>query len=213
MTDLLDEAEAGVDSLPLHGDASEDDLVGALADEDGHRLLEAADDAADLLETADSRALLEALDLAELPDGSRPETIPEAIAGGEQSGVEDLRVLVKLARLSDGIDRDCGESLAELRTVVADRTDEHGREEGLQSTMRSALGDFGDEVQDLRGRLEGMAGDDGDADTAADDASNDERDYADVGSRQNSTMYSTMALPPSERPDMGQSTRHSTMPK
>ncbi len=215
VTDLLNEAESGVDSPLSYEDASEDELVGASADEDGHGLLEAANDAADLLETADSRALLEALDLAELPDGSRPETILEAIAHGERARVEDLHVLVTLAKLSDGSDRDLRESLEDLRVAVADRTGERGDTRGsdLQSAMRSALGDFGDDVRDLRDRLERTAGGDGDVDTTTDDVSSDERDYAAVGSRRNSTMYSTMALPPSERPDMGRSTRHSTTPK
>ena len=268
VTELLEAADRGVDSLPPLEETSEGDGYDALEAADG--LPEAAEDARALLSTTDSRELLEALGLAELPDGREPETIPEAIAGGDQASIADLRVLLKLARVADA-DHD-GEGLEDaleaLRDVVesrdepvdrgdgdraeddeettetdaettedtdeaagdetdaeetveseaadsADESDGDGLESALQSTVGDALEGFGDDVRDVRDRLEAATADedeDVDGEAAEDDESTlDAFDAGDAASGP-STMYSTMAPPPSERADMRRRTGYSTMP-
>lgn len=273
VTELLEAADRGVDSLPPLEEASEDDVYDAAGDSDD--LLEAAEDARALLSTTDSRDLLEALGLAELPDGSEAETIPEAIVGGDQESVADLRVLLKLARVADA-DHD-GEgfedALEALRDVVesrdeaadrgdgdpaesdtaeateadeapgdetdaetdvesedesADESDDDGLESELRSTVGDALEGFGDDVRDVRDRLEAATVDE-DEDEGADDEAEEEAEETDdeTGEDDDSmldafdaddaasgrpTMYSTMAPPPSERADMRRRTGYSTMP-
>ena len=282
LTELLEEAER-VDAVPSLEAASEDDVYDALGEADG--ILESAEDARALISTTDSRDLLEALGLAELPDGGEAETIPEAIAAGDTERLVDLHVLLKLARVADA-DHD-GEdlegALEALREGVerrdeegSDRTDDDseersdddgdrddesethddreralddgderpdgdedgaadaestegvdadaGLEEELRSTMSDALEGFGDDVRDVRDRLEAVTVDDDaestgeseDEGTEEDDAEDDSMlddvfDSEDAPSR-NPTTYSTMAPRPSDRADMRVSTRYSTMP-
>ena len=79
-----------------------------LSDEDGDGessrtdLLESAERANELLESADPDELLAAVGLDALPDGSEPNSIPEAIAKGDPERVEGLQRLLHLANLADG---------------------------------------------------------------------------------------------------------------
>ncbi|WP_394743283.1 hypothetical protein [Natronococcus roseus] len=103
ITEILDEAstESGALAVPDEdGDGADDDL------------LELSEEAADLLESTDPRELLEAVGLGTLEDGTEPETVPEAITKGEPDRVEELRRLVRLAKLGDR------EEEGELETAI-----------------------------------------------------------------------------------------------
>ncbi|WP_255191283.1 hypothetical protein [Natronobeatus ordinarius] len=287
VTELLEAADRGVDSLPPLEETSEGDGYDALEAADG--IPEAAEDARALLSTTDSRELLEALGLAELPDGSESGTIPEAIAGGDPEHVADLRVLLKLARVAeaDHDGQDLEAALESLRDVVesrdeaadrgdgdrtgadaetaedaderaedeaagdetdaetdvesedesADESDDDGLESELRSTVGDALEGFGDDVRDVRDRLEAATADEGEGedegavgeeeetagededagdetDESADEDDESMLDAFDSGDTASGppTMYSTMAPPPSERADMRRRTGYSTMP-
>ncbi|WIV67075.1 hypothetical protein [Natrialbaceae archaeon AArc-T1-2] len=229
-SDLLAEAEAALESVPTPGNASEDELHETF--EDG--LHETADDASDLLETTDADELLAALGLAELSDGSEPASIPEAIVHGERERVATLRALLTLAKLADSEDEsERRQSLSTLQEAVDERTADEPRtetEDGAETdegavddlegefreTVRSTLEKFGDDVRGFRDRLETVASDtdDGGDDDGGGDEASEEDDWIPSGadSSRNPTTYSTIAPPPSERPDVRSVTRHSTMP-
>lgn len=172
--ELLSSAEASLESLPDRGD--ETNLTEALTSDDGDNLREAATEASDLLEENDSQAVLEAISLAELPDGSRAETLPEAIARGDAETVSKLRALTKLAKLSDRWDeRDKGESgaledgVTALRETLADRSD----------ALEADISGDEDEKRDGDGESEanaegGAAEEEGSGDEADDKASADD---------------------------------------
>ena len=192
-------------------------------DEVDEDTLEAATAARDLVETTDPDRLLEAFDLEESA------TLPQAIAAGDDEAVEDLHALLELAKLADETDRGDGERPA------ADETDEDTRgDEGdsdletqLRDSMRSAFDEFGEDVQGFRDHLEELT--DGENEGAAaneatrdgtetdrsDEATADSDDEAMTdrdGTSRQSARLSTMAPPPSDRPDMRAVRRHSTMP-
>ncbi|WP_435552882.1 hypothetical protein [Natrinema sp. CGMCC1.2065] len=237
-------------------------------------LLETAREADDILESADPDDLLGAVGLDTLEDGSEPDSIPEAIARGEQERVADLQRLLRLSRLADRADDGgLGDAVGELQDAIGERaesaadTDENagdadGKEtadgetmagsdtlestesesgaesstddlgDGLRSVMRDSFADFGDEVSQLKARLEerraGAADSDADDTTAGDEAAAAEAEAADEdegllgsglgGDRERGTAsggpsrHSTMAPPPSQRADMRGTARHSTMP-
>ncbi|MFC6718572.1 hypothetical protein ACFQGT_01235 [Natrialbaceae archaeon GCM10025810] len=168
---LLTEAEEHAGSLLSSGDEG--------ADGDGTALLEAAEEAANLVEGTPPRDLLEAVGLDRLEDGGEPETIPEAIARGDPERVEDLRRLLRLAKLShtadDGSDlegsvgafRERLEQRADAtdagsmepgssETDPADREESEGEEDVDESTGDTDLGD------ELRSSLESSMGEFGD---------------------------------------------------
>lgn len=111
ITEILNAADAESGSvLTADGDESDDA---------GRNLLSVADEASDLLESTEPRELLEAVGLGTLPDGSEPETLPEAIAKGDSDDVEKLHRLLRLAKLADRSDeREVEETLGELRTAI-----------------------------------------------------------------------------------------------
>jgi hypothetical protein len=76
------------------------------SDDAGENLLDAADEAADLVESMEPPELLEAVGLGSLDDGSEPETVSEAITESDPDRVDDLRRLLRLAELSDQSDAD-----------------------------------------------------------------------------------------------------------
>lgn len=118
MTDQLDDQITEI----LNAVDAERDAVLADDGENGGEtgeLLEAADEARDLLESTEPRDVLEAVGLGTLPDGSNPETIPEAIAAGDSERVEDLHRLVRLARLADRSDEtDVEGAVGDLREAI-----------------------------------------------------------------------------------------------
>lgn len=140
---VLDDAESSLDSL---ADEDQDEL---LADED-HSLREVADDAAALIADTDSESLLEALSLSSLPDGSEPESIPQAIAEGDSEKVATLQALTKLSKLSkqwDGGDEDAfGDGLEAAREAVETESDLlEGETDRDESTDESADGSTADD--------------------------------------------------------------------
>ncbi|QCC57741.1 hypothetical protein NP511_04140 [Natrinema thermotolerans] len=124
---------------------------------------------------------------------------------------------------------DAAES-TESESGAESSTDDLG--DGLRSAMRDSFADFGDEVSQLKARLEerraGAADSDADDTTAGDEAAAAEAEAADEdegllgpglgGDRERGTAsggpsrHSTMAPPPSQRADMRGTARHSTMP-
>ncbi|GAB3025724.1 DNA polymerase V family protein [Natronobiforma cellulositropha] len=89
-------------------------------------------------------------------------------------------------------------------------------ESPLADAVSERLGAFGDDLEGLRGTLEGALGDDSSEEPGGEGETDDEDDplFDSFGSSESAkgTMYSTVAPPPSERADMRTSTRHSTMP-
>lgn len=116
ITAILDDAstESGALAVPENGD-------GDGADDD---LLELAEEAADILEETDPRTLLEAVGLGTLEDGTEPETVPEAITKGQPDRVEELRRLVRLAKLADRSEGgELGDVIDGLREATGDEDD------------------------------------------------------------------------------------------
>ncbi|WP_049923807.1 hypothetical protein [Halopiger djelfimassiliensis] len=117
VTDVLNEADAASGSALSRGDDSDAD------DESATRgLLEIADEASEILESAEPGELLEAVGLDTLPDGTEPESIPEAIARGDAEQVEDLRRLLNLAKLTDSADEGTLQgAVGDLRARIDER--------------------------------------------------------------------------------------------
>ncbi|APW99666.1 hypothetical protein CHINAEXTREME_18655 [Halobiforma lacisalsi AJ5] len=124
VTEILDETDAASARLMTAGDEGEDE---APADADEFR--EAARKANELVASADPDALLEAVGLDTLPDGSEPSSIPEAISEGDADAVEDLERLLRLADLGDRVDED--EVASDLDVAV----------DGLQAATRGGDGE------------------------------------------------------------------------
>jgi len=252
--EILTEADTSSGSL-VAGDGGD----GAAETE----LLETATEANDLLESADPDELLTAVGLDTLEDGTEPGSIPEAIARGKQEHVAVLQRLLRLANLADRADEDSLEVAAsDLRETISERTasaagdEEQGvggdrsdelaadesddaeetaadLEDRLRSSMKTSFEQFGDEIRQLKARLEtasaGTPSREGaDADAAddataeADDAETaDDESLAETGrggdrnrgtASGSPTSHSTLAPPPSERADMQGTGRYSTMP-
>ncbi|MBZ6493587.1 hypothetical protein [Natrinema longum] len=166
-------------------------------------LLETAQEANELLETADPADLLAAVGLDTLADGTEPASIPEAIARGDQETLEDLQRLLHLAKLAGRADDGTLDATADgLRETIGDReesakpdadttadadteatggdtADETSDDLGdrLRSSMRSSFEQFGGDVAQLRERLESAS--DG---TARSDASAADETAIDAGS-------------------------------
>ncbi|MEY7847832.1 hypothetical protein AB7C87_01330 [Natrarchaeobius sp. A-rgal3] len=141
-----------------------DAVGGAVVSGDGEStepLLEAADEADEILASAEPSAVLEAVGLDRLPDGSEPDSIPAAIAHGDPDDVEALERLLSLAKLSD---RSNGESLETavggLREAIESGEDETDEE--------SPAGDGAGGSEGSEADADDGNGDDGDADEAGD---------------------------------------------
>ncbi|WP_255169696.1 hypothetical protein [Natrononativus amylolyticus] len=197
---VLEDAESRLESLPDDDDAEWSEL---LEDED-NPLREAADEAAALIDDTDSESLLEALSLTSLPDGSEPESIPQAIAEGDSEKVETLQALTRLSKLSDSWDGDDESALEDrfedVRETLAAPTDEgEGADESstdesadaeddgldvgesIQSAMSDAFDGFGDEFREAKTQLEGLVGDDEEASGETEDEETDDEDEGDDG--------------------------------
>ncbi|WP_117365872.1 hypothetical protein [Natrarchaeobaculum sulfurireducens] len=90
-------------------------------------LLEVAEAASEFLESNDPQAVLEAVGLDMLPDGSEPESIPAAIVRGDEREVEALKRMMNLAKLADDAD---GDALADATAPLRDRLDDAAELEG-----------------------------------------------------------------------------------
>lgn len=145
LSSVRDELES--ESVPDDVDAGE---LGALGGD--HDLADHAEDAREVLETNDPKAVLEAVGLAELPDGSEPSSIPEAIARGSEERVRELHALVTLASLAEwGEDEDADELeavLSDLRETLAEGEPEVGGEEEPDGDGPSEGETPGDETDD-----------------------------------------------------------------
>ncbi|ELY56134.1 hypothetical protein C491_14342 [Natronococcus amylolyticus DSM 10524] len=97
VAEILDEASTESETL-LAPEASADDA--------GRDLLEVAREADEFVASSEPTALLEAVGLGTLPDGSEAESVFEAIARGDPERVEDLHRLLRLAKLGDRSDED-----------------------------------------------------------------------------------------------------------
>ncbi|MGM0388727.1 MAG: hypothetical protein ACQEP0_09460 [Natrinema limicola] len=114
-----------VQKVLTEADASSGSLVAGDGDDGAAEtaLLETATEASDLLESADPDELLTAVGFDTLEDGTEPDSIPEAIAWGEQEHVADLQRLLRLATLADRADEDCLEvAVSDLRETISERT-------------------------------------------------------------------------------------------
>lgn len=117
VADVLDRADAGSESV-LSRSAGKSESESAPDDASTDDVFEAATDANEILEEADPDALLEAVGLDTLPDGSEPDSIPAAIARGEPEDVEALQRLLHLSRLADRESDDLEGAVGELRERI-----------------------------------------------------------------------------------------------
>jgi hypothetical protein len=124
VAEILDEASSESETL-LAPEATADDA--------GRDLIEVAREADEFVASSEPTALLEAVGLGTLPDGSEAESVFEAIANGDPERVEDLHRLLRLAKLGDRSDEDTlGEATAGIREAIRrarSETDETGRED------------------------------------------------------------------------------------
>lgn len=248
---ILSEADTSSSSLAT-GDGDDESAETAL--------LETASEASDLLESADPDEFLAAVGLDTLADGTEPESIPEAIARGEEENVVALQRLLHLANLADRADdSELEGAIGDLRETMGERVesatadartdtaetsavestadeDESTGDFGdrLLSSMQSSFEEFGDDIAQLKERLETASADTvrnestseadetDDAVTNAEPSEDDddggllETGFGGDGGRGTAlggpSRHSTMAPPPSQRADMRGLVRHSTMP-
>ncbi|MFC6764138.1 hypothetical protein [Natrinema soli] len=205
--EVLNEADAFSGSIVSSSDSGSEDDSSDERESAERDLLETAREASDLLESADPAELLAAVGLDTLEDGSEPDSIPEAIARGEQENLEDLRRLLHLAKLADRADDGSFEgAVGDLRETMSERAESGADEEAeteennvdedtpddestasedeaveseadetaddlgdrLRSSMQSSFEQFGDDVQQLKERLESASAGSADTDTAGD---------------------------------------------
>ena len=148
VSEILNDAESSSGSLL--GDEG--------GESDGADLLETAREASDLLESADPDELLAAVGLDTLPDGSEPDSIPQAIAQGDPEQVADLQRLLHLSNLADG--------------------DDESTLEGAVDDLRASIGDDEEAAADGDADESEAGGDDSDAEGNETDADTDESEDA-----------------------------------
>lgn len=170
--DVLEETASALESI----DPTTEDLEAAMTEAG---LFERASEATALLED-DPPAVLESLGLDELPDGSEPETIPAAIANGDEARVADLQALLTLASLAreDEADR------ADLDATLEKLTDAVSQGERSEETTDEGAGASADSEDDERGEgpLESVASAAEELIDSAGDAPVEDRLEAAVGS-------------------------------
>ncbi|AEH37542.1 hypothetical protein [Halopiger xanaduensis] len=148
VTDLLERADEQSGSL----------VAGSTADDEStaNDIRDLADEANEILDSADPDELLEAVGLDTLPDGSEPDSIPAAISQGDPDEVDDLRRLLHLSRLGD-------------------------RGEGLEDaigSVRAGIGDSSGAGSDDSVEAESKSGDESAASSADEDSNGAEADEA-----------------------------------
>ncbi|WP_114577265.1 hypothetical protein [Saliphagus sp. LR7] len=161
---LLEETEDAIDGLGAP--EGSEDLPGEL---DASGLGGIAEEANELIEAEDADALLEALGLDELEDGTEPDSLLEAIAQGREEQVGDLRVLVKLAKVAEADDEELPTEVGELQEAVEERIgalgedetdgeseETDGEDEAEESLAESAAEAVGDAVGGGEGDEEGF---------------------------------------------------------
>lgn len=190
-------------------------------------LFEHASNAREFIRSEDPETVLEAFGLAELPDGSEPSSIPEAIARAPEERLRELTAVTGLARLADRIEnqdddseRQLLKSVSELRERLSLVTDSEPDEttQAQDETAESLLSDgsaeeFRDGLESLRTRLEDVKSETDRESDSVEQNANEETDsdgFLSDESSDQSTVHSTM--PSSGRPDMNAVARHSTIP-
>ncbi|SFS75950.1 hypothetical protein [Halostagnicola kamekurae] len=139
------------------------------------RVAEHASAAREFVDSNDPRTVLSALGLDELPDGSEPDSIPEAFARASEPQLRELRALIALARLgaladegsepeSEETTAGLEEALTELRETLGERETKSGGDSKendsatAESTVQSLTGtsapEFGEGLRSLQTRLE-----------------------------------------------------------
>ncbi|MFA9415274.1 hypothetical protein [Natrinema sp. HArc-T2] len=114
-----------VHEILTEADTSSVSLVAGDGDDESTEtdLLETATEASDLLESTNLDELLAAVGLDTLADGTEPDSIPEAIARGEQENVAALQRLLHLAKLADRADDGSLEgAVGDLQEAIDERT-------------------------------------------------------------------------------------------
>lgn len=146
-------------------------------------------------------------------DGSADATGATAVGGNES----DLR-----SEADEEVEIESDRAGADESRVEDEPSEEPA--ERLRSAMQSSVSDFGDEIRQLRERLEAARdepADDGDSEDARSDEETDAGlskpelgiDLDRDSGSGHGGRYSTMAPPPSKRADMRAVTRYSTLPR
>ncbi|MFC4543744.1 hypothetical protein ACFO5R_17595 [Halosolutus amylolyticus] len=146
--ELLTEADAASGAaLSRGGEDSGDPSIG-----------ETAREASEIVDSADPQDLLAAVGLDTLPDGSEPDTIPDAIARGDPERVADLERVLHLANLADRTgDGELDDAVGSLREAI-----ESG--DGTGESSKSEAGDESSDEAEAEAESEGEPGP-GDEDT------------------------------------------------
>lgn len=164
VTDILEAADRESGALLSTDEPSEDGS-----------LLEVAEAASQFLESNDPQAVLEAVGLDTLPDGSEPESIPAAIVRGDEREVEDLKRLMNLAKLADDAD---GDALADATGLLQDRRDDDAEleDETAEADDDAASESSADDAADATDEAEedDDQADETDADDATDKSEEDD---------------------------------------
>lgn len=163
------------------------------SDSDRPDVLEGAERASAFLESADPPEILEAVGLETLPDGSEPDSIPEAIAQGDPERVDTLQQLFHLANLAetdyegletaaDALQRSRDEKREEEMSTDDqeeanepdddDEAEESDIGEQIRNAMESTVTDVSNDLEGLTQRLEEATAGvvDGEDEEGADDA-------------------------------------------
>ncbi|WP_408959175.1 hypothetical protein [Natrinema sp. 74] len=155
VSDVLNEADTSSESIVGGDDATAEDGEAAL--------LETAAEANDIVESTEPTELLAAVGLDVLEDGSEPESIPEAIARGEEERVEDLRRLLRLAKLADRAgDSEFEGAVDDLRATIGERADSTDDATERTADGDEADGDLAADAAERDGNASGTADDLGD---------------------------------------------------
>jgi len=201
---------------------------------------DAADEAEDVLETIDFGELPDAVDVSELPDAVDAGDVPEAVAGGDPEDAVELRNLGELVELTDlwsAVDvREFWRNKREFDAAVADLfaddasgfdgADESGdadaadasddgtatskpelglletdesKQAAIQKAISDSVAEFRESILDARERLSDVV-----------ETNRDRTEPVGRPNSRNPTAASTMAT---SRPDLGGSTRFSTVPE
>ncbi|RKD97479.1 hypothetical protein [Halopiger aswanensis] len=169
VTDLLNRADDQSGSL-VAGSTADGDAESSADAEAANDVRDLAAEANDLLDSSDPNELLAAVGLETLPDGTEPNSIPEAIAKGDPNAVEDLQRLLHLARLADRGDG-LEDAIGSVRAGIGESSDpdsgdptetesESGDESAASSTDEASssaaadkTSDAADATSDLEERL------------------------------------------------------------
>lgn len=164
---MSDQLQERVNEILHETDVQTGSMLAANEEASETTLAQTAAEASDLLDSTEPRDLLDAVGLGTLPDGTEPETLPEAITQGDPEHVEDLERLLRLAKLDDEADEETlDDAMGELRAAIDERQasedeDSSEREDGDEDEATTEPADAdGDEATD-EDAAEGEETDDG----------------------------------------------------